>query len=408
MSVEVEVAQHEPVKESVTRTPPSATPGYVISAVTIPDVSTTTNQGLPHPSFASFAKQGGHFEVTTASAQCEAQSATAKARRRALILPREHGAWGLLLVPMITAAGVAFREIQMPETWVRETWVPETWVPHVSPLLRDMGSVVPILSFLLLLTAALALFWLRTPIESLLGTTPMRAQSNAERRTVLRAIALLGTIAVLALTTLLWSGRNPYLWLIGAAAGAAFAAQALLKLMWRRPPRPSRESLPRTSVASRGGEAERPRSQHSPHNLRMLSEIVGTIGLTASAPAAYYVITGKLGPTAITLWLANLLFAGNQIHYVQLRIHTAKLEGLRSKLAHGWRFATGQALMTVALAVAGVGSLIPPLTTLAFAPLLFRGWFYFIQPPAPLQVRRLGWTELAHAITFCALFIATN
>jgi hypothetical protein len=31
-------------------------------------------------------------------------------RRRALILPREHGAWGLLLVPMITGAGVAFRE----------------------------------------------------------------------------------------------------------------------------------------------------------------------------------------------------------------------------------------------------------------------------------------------------------
>ncbi len=28
---------------------------------------------------------------------------------------------------------------------------------------------------------------------------------------------------------------------------------------------------------------------------RMLSEIVGTIGLTASGPAAYYVITGKFG-----------------------------------------------------------------------------------------------------------------
>jgi hypothetical protein len=37
--------------------------------------------------------------------------------------------------------------------------------------------------------------------------------------------------------------------------------------------------------------------------------------------------------------------------------------------------------------------------------LLFRGWFYFIQRPAPLRVRRLGWSEFAHAVTFCLLFI---
>lgn len=68
-------------------------------------------------------------------------------RRRALILPREHGTWGLLLVPMVTGAGVAFHQAS-----------------HIFP---------PIL----LLTAALALFWLRTPLESLLGTSAMRAQT---------------------------------------------------------------------------------------------------------------------------------------------------------------------------------------------------------------------------------------
>lgn len=74
--------------------------------------------------------------------------------------------------------------------------------------------------------------------------------------------------------------------------------------------------------------------------------MVGTIGLTASAPAAYYVITGNFNATAWMLWLANILFAGDQIHYVQLRIHTAKVEGFRAKLARGWAFAVGQALMT--------------------------------------------------------------
>ena len=266
------------------------------------------------------------------------------ARRRALILPREHGAWGLLLVPMVTGAGVAFRASV-----------------HVTP-------------FLMLLTAALALFWLRTPVESLLGTSAMRAQTKEERREVAIVIVILAKIAIAALVVLLWAGRNPGLWLIGVVAVVAFVGQTLLKKLGRR--------------------------------TRMLSEIVGTIGLTAAAPAAYYVITAKFDATAWMLWLANLIFAGNQIHYVQLRIHTARIEGLRAKLAHGWAFAAGQAVMTVVLTVTCLTGLLPEFASLAFGPLLFRGWFYFIQKPGPLLVRRLGWSELAHAVAFCVLFIA--
>jgi hypothetical protein len=273
-------------------------------------------------------------------------AATEKARRerrQALILPREHGAWGLLLVPMVTAAGVGFRESS-----------------HILPVL-------------LLLTGALALFWLRTPVESLLGTSAMRAQTNAERREVAIVIAALAVVAFLALGTLLWAGRNPILWLIGIAAGIAFVGQGILKKRGR--------------------------------STRMLSEIVGTIGLTASAPAAYYVITGKFGATAWMLWLANLIFAGNQIHYVQLRIHTARVEGLKNKLSRGWTFALGQFAMAVVLSAAAMRGFLPWVAMLAFAPLLFRGWFYFFQKPGPLQVRKLGWSELSQAIAFCVLFI---
>jgi len=135
--------------------------------------------------------------------------------------------------------------------------------------------------------------------------------------------------------------------------------------------------------------------------------MIGTVGLTAAAPAAYYVITGEFNVTAWMLWLANILFAGDQIHYVQLRIHTAKVEGFRNKLAKGWVFAAGQAIMTATLTVVCVARLMPPVASIAFAPLLFRGWFYFIQEPAPLIVRRLGWNELKHATAFCVLFIAT-
>ncbi len=203
----------------------------------------------------------------------------------------------------------------------------------------------------------------------------MRAQTKEERREVAIVIVILAKIAIAALGTLLWAGRNPDLWLIGAAAGVAFVGQTLLKKLGRR--------------------------------TRMLSQIVGTIGLTSAAPAAYNVMTGKFGVMAWMLWLANLIFAGNQIHYVQLRIHTAKIEGLRAKLAHGWAFAAGQAVMTAVLTMACISRLLPEFASLAFAPLLFRGWFYFIQKPGPLLVRRLGWNELSQAVAFCIVFIAT-
>ena len=284
--------------------------------------------------------------VETLQGGTQNDAATARAareRRQALIVPREHGAWGMLLVPLVTGAGVA---------------------------LRDSDRILPLL---LLLVAALTLFWLRTPVESLLGTSAMRAQTRQERIMVGAVILVLAKIAVVALGLLLWAGRNPALWLIGGAAGAAFVAQALLKRLGRR--------------------------------TRMLSEIVGTIGLTSAAPAAYYVVTGNFGVTGWMVWLANLAFAGNQIHYVQLRIHTARVEGMNAKLARGWAFAAGQFLMILALAFTCWRGWMPWLALLAFAPVLFRGCLYFFQKPAPLQVRRLGWSELGQAVAFCILFI---
>ena len=77
--------------------------------------------------------------VETLQGGTQNDAATARAareRRQALIVPREHGAWGMLLVPLVTGAGVA---------------------------LRDSDRILPLL---LLLVAALTLFWLRTPVES--------------------------------------------------------------------------------------------------------------------------------------------------------------------------------------------------------------------------------------------------
>lgn len=265
-------------------------------------------------------------------------------RLRALLVPREHGAWGMLLVPLATGAAVG---------------------------LTRGRQALPLLLFLL---AAMSVFWLRTPLESWLGTTPLHAQNAAERRTVLAFILSLSSLAALLFTALFWGGQNRALLPLGALVLLAFMTQAALKKLSRK--------------------------------LRMAAQVVGAIGLTATAPAAYIVAAGHFDFVAATLWLANWLFAGDQIHFVQLRIHAAKAQETSEKLRRGRSFLAGQLGLSAVLIVAASSGVLPWLALLAFAPVLFRGIAWFLRSAQPLAVRRLGWSELAQSVAFGVLLIA--
>jgi YwiC-like protein len=267
-----------------------------------------------------------------------------KARFRALVIPREHGAWGLLLTPLVTGACAGLG--------VAQNWL------HLAQFT----------------VAALALFWMRTPLENALGASPMRAQSASETNRLLLAIALLGSIAMVCIAALLWESNDRGLLLLGAAAALAFVAQALVKNLGR--------------------------------NSRMPSQMIGSLGLTATAPAAWYVLTGQLDGRALGLWLANWVFAGNQIHYVQLRIHSARAATIREKIQRGRWFFLGQLAMIAALMLGWRVHLLPGIALVAFAPLLVRGFMWFNSGAQPLAVKRLGWTELAHGVAFGILLIA--
>lgn len=267
-----------------------------------------------------------------------------KARARALVIPREHGAWGLLLIPLITGACAGLA-------------VAPNWLPLA-----------------LFTVAALALFWMRTPMESALGTSALRAQSVAETNWLLLAIALLGSTAMVCVAALLWQGDEAGLLLLGAAAALAFVAQAVVKKLGR--------------------------------GARMAAQLIGSIGLTATAPAAWYVVTHRLDATALGLWLVNWIFAGNQIHFVQLRIHAARAADLQEKVRRGSGFLIGQFAMIAALVAAWRLRLVPGLALLAFVPLLLRGLLWFKGGAKPLAVKRLGWSELAHGVSFGLLLVA--
>ena len=264
-----------------------------------------------------------------------------------MVVPREHGAWGMLLVPLMTGAVVA------------------------------AGPGFNFIGLALFCMAALALFWMRTPVEAWLGTSAIRAQTPEERVIVTRVSLGLLVLAVAALATLFSTGLSRSLLIIGSVAAAAFGAQAFVK------------SLGRSG--------------------RMPAQVIGAIGLTSTAAGAYAVAAGRLGRTALVLWLLNWLFAWNQVHFVQLRIHGSRLASITEKLRKGYAFFAAQvALLLAAVSLSHFG-MAPRFLVLAFVPALVRGYLWFLRGAEALDVRKLGVAELAQALLFgtllCIVFL---
>ena len=265
-------------------------------------------------------------------------------RGRSFILPREHGAWGMLLVPLVTGAAAGN--------------------PHGDRIIW----------ILLFAAVALGLFFLRTPVEAALGFSPLRPQNDGERRLVHSFIYLYASALLIALAALMFWAHAYGLLLLGAIAAMAFLFQAVLKQFGR---------------AS-----------------RMNAQLTGAVALSSTAAGAYYLAAGHFGPMAVIIWLANWLFAANQIHFVQLRIHSARSTTPGEKIRHGWSFLLHQGFSLLFLGLIWRAGWLPGLILMAFGPLFLRGFAWFFESPRPLRVHRLGISELLYAIVFGVIFIA--
>ena len=268
-----------------------------------------------------------------------------QARRRAMVVPREHGAWGLLLVPLFTGLVAGFA----PE---HRIW-----------------------TLLLFTVASLSLFMLRTPVESLLGVGSLSARTSEERWTAIIALTAFGVLAGVCLFGLMGKGQYSSLLVLGAVTACAGVAQGLLRKLGR--------------------------------SARMILQVVGAIGLTCTAPAAYYIGRGQLDRHAFVLWVANWIFAGNQIHFVQLRIHAARAATLTEKFQRGRSFLLAQPVLLTVLVLASLWHILPPFAIIAFIPAVVRGTQWFLRRPEPLDVKSLGWSEMKHGVAFGFLLAMT-
>lgn len=261
-----------------------------------------------------------------------------------LLVPREHGSWGLWLLPLISGAIVGY-----------------VFGPH--------AALAPVLWFGLVAASA---FLIYQPLESLLGLSLIKIRSQRQQRTALIWIIVLTIAAVCSVLELLHLQRFLVL-VIGVVASGCFGVRFLL------------------------GRSRR---------VRVLKQLIGALGLSSTAAGAYYAATGRIDRTALTIWLASWLFAVGQIEYVQLRLRSAQVRSSRQRAMNSLAVSVFHvSVMSIAIA-AGMSHAAPLLLGLAFIPAVVRLAVWIVRSWRPLGVHILGIGELAQGIVFNGLLIA--
>jgi YwiC-like protein len=295
------------------------------------------------PARRKWRSMSAHGEITPAAGKARAKILAfprVTASQKRLLVPREHGAWALWLLPLITGGIVGCA--------------------------RGAAAAAPALWFSLV---AIAAFLIRQPLESLLDVSIVRLRSAQERRVAVIWVIGLTAVAALGVMELVRLRRGLVL-LIAVAALFCFALAALCR---------------------------RARA------LRVAKQLIGALGLTSTAAGAYYVITGTLDSVALLLWLASWLFAAGQIEYVQLRLGTANARSRHDKIKAGWPLCLLHvAILAGAIAVSAAPHF-PKFLPLAFAPAVIRIFVWIFSPVRPLKLYVLGFTELFQNIVFAAL-----
>ncbi len=263
--------------------------------------------------------------------------------RLSIPLPKEHGSWAMFAVPLIVGFTVA---AQWP--W-RSLW---------------------------LIAAALGLFLVRFPIDTLIKT---RRRPTANRARLIRWAIGYGSIAALCGGWLIVVDR------LYTLIGLGLLGAALLIYHWWLVER-------RQEMSARG-------------------ELAGIFGLALGAPLAYYVSTAVLDGTALGLWIVNALYFGGTVFYIKLKVRQQPKEPAPDRVSE--RLVKAKAclsyqsvvLMLVILLVAF--NRLPALAVLAFVPMTVKvllgatRW----QDRKSLSLPRLGVIEMIHSALFAALII---
>lgn len=287
----------------------------------------------------------------------------------ALMLPREHGAWAMLLMPYLVGTAAA------------------GWGGWAS---------------LLLLVSLLLLFSSSRPLELALrrpgnrvgaGLRPDRPGGTGASRA--------GPRPAPTDTQEVNQRRQQALLRLAAYLGFGGTATALLLLLFQR-----WALLPMGAVAGVALMAQLPLRRRQ-LDRSWPARLLSIAALSASGPAAYYVTSGALDRQALAVWVLAFLYSAASVFYVRL-LHGLPVRQKPGAAEDDRGRAERQLLAYLVLATLTLATFtylgwLPPLSLLAFVPLAAKAaWASWNRGYRP-TLRQVGFAEIGHASLFALL-----
>jgi hypothetical protein len=129
-------------------------------------------------------------------------------------------------------------------------------------------------------------------------------------------------------------------------------------------------------------------------------EMMAIAGLTLAAPAAYYAARGAFDLTALWLWVLCAVYFASSVFYVKLRVSTINPRNDETRRQSWFRCAFYHSFLLASLLVLALTGSLNLFAFAAFAPVLTRSFWYLARPVRQINLRRVGWIEVAYSLLF--------
>lgn len=129
-------------------------------------------------------------------------------------------------------------------------------------------------------------------------------------------------------------------------------------------------------------------------------EMIAILGLTLTAPTAYYVARGQWDDEALWLWALCALYFASSVFYVKLRVYWLNRRKEQARRQARVHCAFYHAFLLAALLALAVTGSLNLFALVAFTPVLARSFWQLIKPAARLNLRRIGVLEIIYSVVF--------
>ncbi len=130
------------------------------------------------------------------------------------------------------------------------------------------------------------------------------------------------------------------------------------------------------------------------------SEVLAIVGLTLTAPAAYYVARGEWDQWAVWLWMLSSAYFASSVFYVKLRVTGLHARRPDDRRRARWQCIAYHVFLLTALSVLSITGSLSLFVLLAFTPALIRTLWSLLKPAPSLNLKRIGITEIVYALIF--------